>query len=80
MAKIYHDRAYIEPYDENDMEILFHVKQGNDHIYAGKVELTRMIPYTYMEYEGDDLIVITSGGREPEIDHILGEILNDRTE
>lgn len=86
LAKIYIERAYIEPFDGEEPNILFHVKQIDDNgyiteTYAGKVELDRFIPYTYMEdHENGDLEVITSGGRKPEINHIIGDILYDESE
>ena len=83
MAKINIERAYIEPYDEDDWSILFHVKQGNDkgqidHIFVGKVDMDRLVPWTYMEdQENGDLWITYSKGREVHWNHIIGDILHD---
>lgn len=81
MAKINVERAYIEPYDEDDWSILFHVKQGNDHIFAGKVDMDRLVDWTYIEEESNgDLRIIYSRNREVQWDHIIGEIINDKSD
>lgn len=82
MAKIYIDRAYIEPYDEEDMDILIHIKQVDqneniDHIYAGKVELTHNIAWIHMDTaDNGDLVINNSAGMEGnKWDHITREII-----
>ena len=65
MAKINIERAYIEPYDEDDWSILFHVKQGDDHTFVGKVELDRDIPWIHLQTDQNgDLRINNSAGRE----------------
>ena len=90
MAKIYIERSYIESYDESDAEnshahshqILFHVKQVSDegqvdHIFAGKVELDRDIPWIHLQTaENGDLLINNSAGMEDnKWDHITREIV-----
>ena len=79
MAKINIERAYIEPHDENeDFQILVHIKDGNNHVYAGKVELVRNISWVHMQdKENGDLMVNTSENMDPnKWDHIIKEILD----
>jgi len=87
MAKIYIERAYIESYDKSDAEnshahshqILFHVKHGEDHVFAGKVELDRDIPWIHLQTaENGDLLINNSAGMEDnKWDHITKEIVGD---
>ena len=82
MAKIITERAYIEAAGENNEEsfaILIHIKQENDHIYAGKVELDRNIPWIHLENaENGDLHINNSAGMENDKwDHITEYILGD---
>lgn len=79
MAKIYIERAYIEDYEEESEShmIVFHVKQGDDHIYVGKVELDRGIPWIHLDTaENGDLMINNSAGMEDnKWDHITKEII-----
>ena len=78
MAKIYIERAYIEDYDESESyQILFHVKHGNEHTFAGKVELDRDIPWIHLQTaENGDLMINNSAGMEDnKWDHITREIV-----
>jgi len=85
MAKFNIERSYIEDYDESEShQILFHVKQTDadgkvDHIFAGKVELDRNIPWIYLETaENGDLIINNSAGMEDnKWDYITREIIGD---
>jgi hypothetical protein len=81
MANFYIERAYIEPYneDEESHQILFHVKHGNDHIFIGKIELTRDIPWILLDTaENGDLIINNSAGMEAnKWDHITKYILGE---
>lgn len=85
MAKIITERAYIEPFGEDEQDnfaILIHIKEGNDHIYAGKVELDRNIPWIYLDnLENGDLEINNSAGMENnKWDHITNYILGDINE
>ena len=78
MAKIYIERSYIEDYDESEShQILFHVKQGNEHIFAGKIELDRDIPWIHLDTaENGDLLINNSAGMEDnKWNHITAEIV-----
>ena len=82
MAKIYIDRAYIEPFGEDEQEsheILIHIKEGNNHIYAGKVELTHNIAWlhTYTAENGDLQINNSAGMEANKWDHITHEIIRE---
>jgi hypothetical protein len=81
MAKIYIERAYIEPFDEEteSHQILIHVKQGNDHHFAGKVELTHNIPWLYTNTaENGDLEINNSAGMEAnKWDYLTKEIIEN---
>jgi hypothetical protein len=85
MAKIYIERAYIEPIDEeNSHQILIHIKEVNnkgqsDHIFAGKVELTRNIPWLYTNNaENGDLEINNSAGMQAKIwNHLIKEIIDE---
>jgi len=81
LAKIYTERAYIEPHDEkeNNFAILIHIKCDLDHIYAGKVELDRQIAWIHMETaENGDLLINNSAGMEgKKWDHITKEIIGE---
>jgi len=82
MAKIHIERAYIEPFGENEKEdfsILIHIKENDDHIYAGKVELDKNVSWIYFEYnENGDLEINSSTNMENnKWDHIILEILKD---
>ena len=85
MAKIITERAYIEPFGENEQEnfaILIHIKCDDDHIYAGKVELDRNIPWIHLENtENGDLHIKNSAGMENDKwDHITEYILGEASE
>ena len=79
MAKFNIERAYIEPFDDDDTEILIHIKEGNDHILVGKVELTSHKPWIHLQTaENGDLIINNSAGMEGnKWDHIAREIIGD---
>ena len=80
MAKIYIDRAYIEPYeDESSHQILIHVKEGNDHHFVGKVELTKNIEWLYTDTaENNDIEINYSAGMEARImDYLIEEIIDN---
>lgn len=85
MAKIYIERAYIESSTEEDNnQILFHVKQldenGNiDHVFAGKVELDRNIPWIHLvTADNGDLLINNSAGMEDnKWNHITKEIIGE---
>ena len=85
MAKIYIDRAYIEPFDDEEShQILIHIKNtdeyGNvDHIYAGKVELDKNIGWIHMEtaQNGDLMINNSTNMENNKWNHITKEILKD---
>jgi hypothetical protein len=84
MAKIHIERAYIEPFDgeEEDFSILIHVKRDNDHIFAGKVDLDRQIPWIYLDFsKNGDLEINNSAGMEDnKWDHITKYILGESNE
>ncbi len=85
MAKIITERAYIEPMDEDDEDsfaILIHIKDENNHIYAGKIELDRNIPWIYLDnLENGDLEINNSAGMENnKWDHITHYILGEINE
>ena len=80
MAKIYIERAYIESSTEEDNnQILFHVKQGNEHVFAGKVELDRNIPWIHLvTADNGDLLINNSAGMEDnKWNHITKEIIGE---
>ena len=79
MAKFNIERAYIEPFDDDDTEILIHIKEGNDHILVGKVELTHHKAWIHMSTaENGDLVINNSAGMEGnKWDHITREIIGD---
>jgi len=80
MAKIYIERAYIEPYDEEEnCQILFHVKQGNEHVFAGKVDIDAPLPWIHLDTaENGDLLINNSAGMEEnKWDHITREIVRE---
>lgn len=87
MAKIQIERAYIEPFGEEDPDnfsILIHIKDtdkdGNiDHIYAGKVELDRQVAWIHLDTaKNGDLEINNSAGMEGnKWDHITKEILGE---
>ena len=72
MARIHIERAYIEPFgeEEENLSILIHIKEtdaeGNiNHIYAGKVELDQPIKWLYTENNKDgDLMINNSQSME----------------
>ena len=81
MAKFNIERAYIEPFGEEEPEsyqILIHIKEGNTHTYAGKVELTRNIPWLYTNTaKNGDLEINNSAGMEAnKWDHLTKEIID----
>lgn len=79
MAKVYVERAYIEPYDEENEshQILIHIKDNNDHILAGVVQLTKNINWLYTQSsENGDLEVLYSPEIETRImDYLVEEII-----
>jgi len=80
MAKIHIERAYIEPSEkEQDFAILIHIKDGNDHIFAGKVDLDHPIKWIYTENaKNGDLMINNSAGMEAnKWDHITQEIIGE---
>jgi len=81
MAKIHIERAYIEPFDEEteSHQILIHVKQGNDHHFAGKVELTHNIQWlhTYTAENGDLVINNSAGMEANKWDYLTREIIDN---
>jgi hypothetical protein len=80
MAEVYVERSYIESYDEEDSHmILVHIKDENTHIYAGKVELDRDIPWIHLDTakNGDLLINNSAGMEDKKWDHITREIIGD---
>ena len=85
MAKIITERAYIEPFGEDETDsfaILIHIKEGNDHIYAGKVELDRNIPWIHLENTPDGHLELnnSAGMENNKWDHITEYILGDINE
>ena len=78
MAKIQIDRAYIEPFDENedDWSVSIHIKTNKKEILAGKVEMNPR-SWIYLDYnEEGDLIINNSASMEPnKWDHITDELL-----
>ena len=72
MARIHIERAYIEPFgeEEENLSILIHIKEtdaeGNiNHIYSGKVELDQPIKWLYTENNKDgDLMINNSQSME----------------
>ena len=79
MAKIQIKRAYIEPSQEEDnFVILIHIKDSNDHIIAGKIELDQPLKWLYTENaKNGDLIINNSAGMEGyKWDHITREIID----
>lgn len=84
MARIITERAYIEPFDgeNNDFQILIHIKDDENHIFAGKIELDRNIPWIHLETaENGDLEISHSAGMENnKWDHITEYILGDINE
>jgi hypothetical protein len=80
MAKFHIERAYIESYDsEESHQILVHIKEGNDHILAGKVELDHDVAWIHMSTaENGDLVINNSAGMESnKWDHITREIVRE---
>ena len=84
MAKIITERAYIEPFgeDEEDFAILIHIKEGNTHTYVGKVELDRNIPWIYLENTPDGHLEInnSAGMENNKWDYITEFILGEENE
>ena len=85
MAKIITERAYIEPFGEDEQDnfaILIHIKEENSHIYAGKVELDRNIPWIYLENTPDGHLEInnSAGMENNKWDHITEYILRGEDE
>ena len=87
MAKVWIERAYIEPFGEEDQDnftILIHIKETDsdgkiDHIYAGKVDIDKPIKWLYTDNaENGDLVINNSAGMEAnKWDYITKEILGD---
>jgi hypothetical protein len=78
MAQIYIERAYIEPFGEEEpLAILLHIKNtdisGNiDHIYVGKVKLDKPIKWLYTKNaKNGDLIINNSSSMEAKKWHYL---------
>jgi hypothetical protein len=79
MAKIYIERAYIEPIaKEESHEILIHIKEGDNHVFAGKVELTSNAQWLYTKSaDNGDLEINYSTGMEARVmNYILEEIID----
>ena len=79
MAKFNIERAYIESYDEDGFDILIHIKQGNDHILVGKVELVSPKPWIHLQTaKNGDLMINNSAGMEDnKWNHITREIIGE---
>ena len=81
MAKFHIERAYIEAHDENEdnFSILIHIKDGSDHIFAGKVELDSPVAWIHMQTaENGDLLINNSAGMEGnKWNHITKEIIGE---
>ena len=85
MAKVHIERAYIEPFgeeEEDNFSILIHIKQTDadgkiEHIYAGKVELDAPIKWLYTENNKDgDLMINNSQSMEAtKWNHLTKEII-----
>lgn len=84
MAKVYMERAYIEAHDEEEdnFSILIHIKDGVNHVFAGKVKLDQPKAWIFLESnEGGDLIINNSAGMEGnKWDHITKEIIGSINE
>jgi hypothetical protein len=80
MAKIHIERAYIEPSEKEPyFSILIHIKDGNDHIFAGKVDLDAPINWLHVETaENGDLMINNSAGIEAKKwDYLTQEIIGE---
>ena len=81
MAKIWIERAYIEPMEEEQAKftILIHIKEGNNHIFAGKVDIDKPLKWLYTDNaDNGDLIINNSAGMEAnKWDFITKEILGE---
>ena len=81
MAKIHIERAYIESENEehDQFAILIHIKQENDHIFAGKVDLDQPIKWLHVENaKNGDLMINNSAGMEAKKwDYLTQEIIGD---
>ena len=85
MAKIQIERAYIEPFgeeEEDNFSILIHIKQTDadgkiDHIFAGKVDIDQPIKWLYTESNKDgDLMINNSQSMEAtKWNHLTKEII-----
>jgi hypothetical protein len=73
MAKVWIERAYIEPFGEEEQDnftILIHIKETDaegkiDHIFAGKIELDAPIKWLYTENSNNgDLMINNSQSME----------------
>ena len=84
MAKIHIERAYIEPFDEEEpnFDILIHVKHENSHTFASKVELDRQIPWMHLANakNGDLMINNSAGLEENKWEHVTNHILGEADE
>jgi hypothetical protein len=80
LAKIHIERAYIEPSQEEDnFAIFIHIKDGNNHILAGKVDVDQSLKWIYTENaENGDLIINNSAGMEAnKWNYLTKEIIGD---
>jgi len=80
MANIYIERAYIEDNSlEDSHQILIHIKENNDHILAGKVELEKDISWIHFSSDQNgDLFINNSAGMEAnKWNHITYDIINN---
>lgn len=81
MAKVYLERAYIEPSEsDSSHKILIHaVSESEGYILVGKVELDRDIPWIHLETdENGDLLINNSAGMENnKWNHITREIIGE---
>jgi hypothetical protein len=61
---------------------LIHIKEGNDHIYAGKVELDRNIPWIHLENTPDGHLELnnSAGMENNKWDYITEYILDGEIE
>lgn len=80
MAKVYIERAYIEDCEPVDSHrILIHIKENNNHIFVGEVNLSRQIPWIHLDTDKNgDLMINNSAGMENnKWDHITKDIIDN---
>jgi hypothetical protein len=78
MAKVWIERAYIEPHDENVDNFSIEIST-NDGILLGKVNLDNPKEWLYtMTNEDGDLVINNSAGMEAKKwDHLTREIIEE---